>query len=122
MITEDYVSFEIAKLLKKKGFNGAVHSDYNELGGIIMGGGPITKNCVKAPTLQMAMKWLREEHNIDIDIYTLWKIDREAIYRTNGYKFRLHYANAPVHSINKIYPTYEKACEAAIKYCLEILI
>ena len=122
MITEDYVSFEIAELLKENGFDGAVHSHYNELGGMIMGGCPITKNCIKAPTIQMAMKWLREVHNIDIDTYTLWEINREQPYHINGYKIQLHHAKSPNDNLNEVYPTYEKACEAAIKYCLENLI
>jgi hypothetical protein len=80
MITEDYVSFEIAKLLKEKGFIGLCtayydcfttdnfHSgyeptDFNSIDIKI-------RNIVAAPTLQMAMKWLREVHNLFIFIST----------------------------------------------------
>ena len=73
MITEDYVSYNIAKLLKEKGFDiycptayetmtsehhveETAFSDWGKLGQ------------VKRPTLQMAMKWLREIHNYSISI------------------------------------------------------
>ena len=32
MVTEDYVSFKTAKLLKEKGFNEATFDDYDEKG------------------------------------------------------------------------------------------
>ena len=48
MITEDYISFGVAKLLKEKGFNERTNmphiDDYQRLACYI-------------PTLQMAMKW-----------------------------------------------------------------
>ena len=111
MITEDYVSFEVAKLLKEKGFDEDTNCYYIE--------GSVDKNLyyspirqnhnkritnnefdihiditsgkISAPTLQMAMKWLREKYNLHID-----EVGR---------------------SIVKL--THEEACEAAIKYCLE---
>ena len=115
-ITEDYVSFETAKLLKEKGFDGVVQLHYNNLGGKIFSSNPITKNCIKAPTLQMAMKWLREVHNIDI---FPWKIGKGiyscAIFNSN---------TGQDLSSNKDFPSekYEETVEAAIKYSLENLI
>ena len=78
-ITEDYVSFEMAKLLKEKGFDECTRAVYyvsdksihystnpsnynNGLYVAIMG----------APTLQMAMKWLRRIYNVNIDIVSVW--------------------------------------------------
>lgn len=66
---EDYVSFEVAKLLKEKGFDeycGYYSSDgeywgycvYNHKG----------KDYISAPTLQMARKWLREKHHLHIEV------------------------------------------------------
>lgn len=57
MITEDYVSFNTAKLLKEKGFDEECQQYY----------GDYKYSC---PTLQMAMKWLREVHNLFIFIST----------------------------------------------------
>ena len=116
MITEDYVSFETAKLLKEKGFDGVVQLHYNNLSGKIYSSNPITKNCIKAPTIQMAMKWLREVHNIDI---FPWKIGKGiyscAIFNSN---------TGQDLSSDKDFPSekYEDTAEAAIKYCLEKLI
>ena len=116
MITEDYVSFETAKLLKEKGFDGVVQLHYNNLSGKIYSSNPITKNYIKAPTIQMAMKWLREVHNIDI---FPWKIGKGiyscAIFNSN---------TGQDLSSDKDFPSekYEDTAEAAIKYCLEKLI
>ena len=79
MITEDYVSFEIAKLLKEKGFD--VECDYLYIDGKVVRaqGGACNwnkgetlfadyKNECSAPTIQTAMKWLREAHHYFIQI------------------------------------------------------
>ena len=70
-ITEDYCSFEVAKLLKEKGFdektlsyyedNVLCHGDWYEWNRSPLGH-------IAAPTLQMAMKWLRELHKLHIGI------------------------------------------------------
>lgn len=75
MTTEDYVSFETARLLNEKGFDVYVHSFYdaddmpaqhNEA----LWDWNLKKENYRfsAPTLQMAMKWLREVHKIFISI------------------------------------------------------
>lgn len=76
MTTEDYVSFETAKLLKEKGFDERVKSYYAESGlEGYMFALKATKNTeldngfISRPTLQMAMKWLREAHNLHIEVY-----------------------------------------------------
>lgn len=141
MIIEDYVSFETAKLLKEKGFqqlqdncryfttemiysinvddNGEHHFVHQYPAGVYN-----KDNYIAAPTLQMVMKWLREVHNLHCDI---------------GYDFRVGWKNKitslketvidhdiemktylPYKTVN--YPSYEDACEDAIKYCLKELI
>jgi hypothetical protein len=126
MIKEAYCSFEVSKLLKEKGFDVSCYGRYSvrskefhldttkpcNNGGIFQ---------YSAPTHQMAMKWLREVHNICIVIephaydcineknssyvYSLWQGDN-------------YYENPEL----KSYPSYEEVVEAAIKYCLENLI
>ena len=67
MITEDYVSFETAKLLKENGFNEPCHALYYDGDDKIFFGLDINSyhnstlnvDCYACPTLQMAMKWLR---------------------------------------------------------------
>ena len=132
MITEDYVSFEIAKLLKEKGFNIACEyqyincssehpflTDIRDDAGCYYKNTEIGQDEYSAPTLQMAMKWLRETYDIDFDIITtgsrhvrryhlaIWENKDEEMVTIN-----------PIGYFNK----WEQACEAAIKYCLENLI
>ena len=130
MITEEYVSFETAKLLKEKGFNEYCplwydlnrssegpffykhigwygHNSYDYNG----------KEIISAPTQQMAMRWLREECNIIINVWYSnpnWAAQYlEVRTQTGRPEFALIVEN---------YKTYEETCESAIKYCLENLI
>ena len=124
MITEDYVSFETAKLLKEKGFDIPLNYFYNSNG---IKGYSTSYNWnqttgdfpdYSCPTLQMAMKWLREVHNISIEPLVDFGSGDE------------YWWTADVGYIKKDglidelcgYNSYEAACEAAIKYCLENLI
>ena len=142
MITEDYVSFETAKLLKEKEFKGnSIFTIYDENAANAYikelqekhlpysSDNPKLKEFYYTqPTLQMAMKWLREDKKILISIFC--HIDK-------GYWFCIqHFIESPykfatsesIHRKEEIlgkiqyYDTYEGACEAAIKYCLEHLI
>lgn len=129
MITEDYVSFETAKLLKDKGFPQDPHvcnTAYTSRGNLSNNAKSFVHNSetyarcgVKplhysmAPTLQMAMRWLREVHhlNIIVDCYTA---HAEARIMT--------IEDLPACKCRGIIgEKYEKAFEAAIKYCLENL-
>jgi len=128
MITEDYVSFETAKLLKDKGFN----SDSGDTSRFYLPNGNERwkyghyhdfdiKDRIECPTLQMAMKWLREVHNLVIQVEFIDFLEHGEVWlysiiERNTIK-RLTYRDEDFteHS-------YEKACEAAIKYCLENLI
>ena len=131
-MTEDYVSLETAKLLKEKGFDEEVKAFYsydsefkiydfqeddrwdtpNDWGDYYW----------SVPTLQMAMKWLREVHDLHIIAYP-WKADREEraihwccqVYKSFNLLGYEKYTNETL-------KTYEEACETAIKYCLEKLI
>ena len=125
MITEDYISFETAKLLKEKGFDVYVRSYYekNEYKtkeefskNNALWNWNISSFRYSAPTLQMAMKWLREVHNLLI----LISVDN----MVSGYEWSIYYTDS--HEITPYaesgYKSYEDACEAAIRYCLENLI
>ena len=126
MITEDYVSFDIAKLLKEKGFDENCAELYHlRTGEIIQQGVGYVfhnsqwENFVSAPTLQMAMKWLREVHSIDISIAVrFWNKDEDALVKSWKYTV---YCTDEIENFGQS-NTYEEACEAAIKYCLENLI
>jgi hypothetical protein len=132
MITEDYVSFETAKLLKKKGFNYPCRVIYSPKG--------IVKHYLKeevyahhlkghkklCPTLQMAMKWLREVHKLYVEVVpNPFNFEHQDIQ--DGWGCEVTHLSDLSYDGNyeffqKKYSTYEEACEAAIKYCLENLI
>ena len=127
MITEDYVSFETAKLLKEKGFDwntdkqfnlDKIVSEYN-----ITDRSRYPERYLDAPTLQMAMKWLREVYNLAIGVE--YFVDEEN-GDTRTWRYDIismnTFCNKSDYRLCRNFTTYEEACEAAIKYCLENLI
>lgn len=143
-IKEDYVSYEVAKLLKEKGFDseevgchGGFYSErcYQSGYGIITDSGQevgivyddlrnadLEYDEYLRPTLQMAMKWLREKHKIHIQIWILeekgYWFDIEKILNAQ-YKHKSLYSTG----LENIYfESYEEAVENAIRYCLKNLI
>lgn len=122
MIAEDYVSFETAKLLKEKDFDEETRGYYPIKGdatGRLMFGSEYNHNHshvqISAPTLQMAMKWLREKYGLHCSVIFHFHNDWEPCI------LELHNDKVPKNYLTSCC-TYEEACEAAIKYCLENLI
>ena len=134
-IKEDYVSFETSKLLKEKGFDqncatyyldGQVWRHYH--GEVI----PKDKQIYAAPTQAIAMKWLREVHNIVIGVNVLNENNRGNTDYSNPDRWWYFWEFTDTKGVYKEelqpdplsneYSTYEDAAEAAIKYCLENLI
>ena len=135
MITEDYVSFEVAKLLREKGFNENTSVNYfvgdDKLRGCAVGEMIYHKrleedtHLIPAPTLQMAMKWLRLVHGLHVepipdcfdykhgDIHDGWFCE---ITHLSDMSYDADYDS------HKKHKTCEEACEDAIKFCLENLI
>lgn len=134
-ITEDYVSYEVAKLLKEKGFNESCYTYYDDIDDTINRfdkgyhfnntsypwGVPYDVNKAKkyvvAPTLQMAMKWLRRIHNVNIDIVSIWNQKRfeYQVFVVTPKNAKHCYVD------NKLYLGYEEATEAGLKYALKNL-
>lgn len=125
MITEDYVSFETAKLLKEKGFDEYTISYYDKNGSF--GFNEVdtrVSNGYQRPTIQMTMKWLREVHNLVIEpyrtacgyLYTISNIPYGSTKYDDSQAFNGDDEDSGQWS------TWEKACEDGIKYCLENLI
>ena len=121
MIKEDHVSFEIAKLLKEKGFNEICRAAYTVSGKFITFHNYYSQckdECI-APTHQMAMKWLREVHNIYIGIFPTHNIFSDSI----DYEWQTYNASYDVTGdSDAFFNIYEDAVEDVIKYCLENLI
>lgn len=139
-ITEDYVSFETAKLLKEKGFDWDCKQVYDLVRPQSCADGKIYDNfpdknpnaydeLVSAPTLQMAMKWLREEHHLFIGVEPRLSFTDYYWITANVYKVRkknsLYHAE-PVDDYSCVAccdgDSFEDACESAIKYCLKKVI
>lgn len=124
-ITEDYVSYEIAVLLKEKGFDEKCIGFYTCTDHFFMEASYRDSwtyerhGSINAPTLQMTLKWLREVHqlfvNLDLGIANgdkgvLWSIVR---YNNNDIEFLSDYT---------FEDSYEQAIEAALDYVLKNLI
>lgn len=132
MIQEDYVSFEVAKLLKEKGFDEATNRYYNaqydeirtvsdtfmthwnneeHMKRLMMEG------ALAIPTLQMACRWLRDVHNIHIGINPI---------SGKGYNATIYdvadFDDYGIISDTEFFFHPEEAVEAALKYTLENLI
>lgn len=137
-ITEDYISFETAKLLKEKGFDehcfcinyplpeGGHHSIIlpNLLNNSMIPFIDEYKFCrykedfITIPTLQMAMKWLREVHKISIEITsTGYLIDNDVDWECD---IKVGHRLCFKHITNE--KSFESCADAAIIYCLEHLI
>lgn len=141
MITEDYCSYELAKLLKEKGFDEQCRAFYK-----CWPVNPVLYKCdntqvfdyctnsslsaynyigeemnIAAPTIQMTMKWLREMHNLHCDIgyddlgwfWDILSVDDMVPVEDRPKMLNNGFAGSS---------SYEKACEDAIRYCLENLI
>ena len=126
MITEDYVSYEVARLLKEKGFDEGCRSYYYDNGKDYdicfrnISKRDMNEDEVLRPTLQMAMQWLREEHNRYITILTSCELDYPTfIFRIERYAKPLFFTDI---QSNELYNSYEDAVEVAIQYCLTNLI
>ena len=151
-ITEDYVSFETAKLLKEKGFKEMCDSLYGlaymhngkyidedeeyelesegrgseiELveGGMVYDlwydNNKDNKHEYSRPTLQRAMKWLREEKGIAVIPVLSSVLDNEKFL----WDIKIVVAETyDTYSQGWVYEKQEAACDVAIKYCLENLV
>jgi hypothetical protein len=147
MITEDYVSFEIAKLLKEKGFDGKCRMIYREHDKQMIYHTPnpddlldfetnkrkLEKHSKKqhcdyalCPTHQMALKWLREVYKIHIAVNIGCDVDNKnyVFYTPTIVKL----SNKSVEYIESFseddneFDNNEQAVEAAILYVLKNLI
>jgi len=119
-ITEDYVSFETAKLLKEKGFHEVCKCQYGrhgDIGWTSSNNGNITT--FARPTLQMAMKWLREKGIYITIVYGDYPSLNKVFYTPQIDS--LEGFDLPI-DFYKEYDKYEEAEEAGIKYALENLI
>ena len=120
MITEDYVTFEVAKLLREKGFNEYCEKSYSIEGKLYSN---FPDDCILAPTLQMAAKWLREEHNLSIDnTCSINGFYCSVVHIVKDKSGRIIDVEDSADWETPYYKTPEEAMDKALKFCLEDFI
>lgn len=136
MIKERYVNFEVASLLRDKGFNEPCRGVYEEkvlrINTLCDWFNSDFSEYVAAPTQAMACEWVEEQYGIFIQInrYHQYYEGREVIAVTKEDKERGHmtmyYARVfDKHSVSnttKHYDTIESAYNEALKHVLTNLI
>jgi hypothetical protein len=123
-ITEDYCSFEVSELLKEKGFNEDCHAlyDVNTEQLDIKNAGDVFnnkqwENYISAPTQSLALKWLREVHNIHCTIDIGYGNKTEYFSNIHSTK-----KSGTLHNETGYYNSYEESVEAALLYVLKNMI
>lgn len=115
MIQEAYCSYKVSKLLKEKG------CDYPNQGMIAVHNSDGTHEIRNVCSQAVAMRWLREEHDLHIDIgYD----DLEWFWNIISVSEEVPLANRPkmIKNGTACHRTYEQAVESALAYTLEHLI
>lgn len=137
VVIEDYVSFEIAKQLKEKGFDVlcTAHWFIGTDRTFNISNYPQNWNAMKTdldwvscPTLQMAASWLRNKYgyfiSIDVEVGEIETKQNTWEETILGYNFNIFDENHInwIYLGSKRFQLPEEACEAGIKFCLENLI
>ena len=115
MITEQYVSFDTAKMLKKAGFDVPCDKWYGEEGFFMSGN---HKYC-KCPTQQLAARWLREVHHIHVLAFYQYHRGKYAYY---SQKLDAPCAEIGMNLSNEDYNSQEEALEEGLQEALQIII
>ena len=126
----DFVSFELAKKLKEKGFNAECHAYYEPLKhclnlGRVFKTNSLAENynCITAPTISQVLKWLREEKGYHIEFignacgYLFVISDIPSKGGTDRYCSDYNGPND-----GGTWDSYEQAALAGIEYVLDNLI
>lgn len=124
-MNEDYVSYEVAKLLKEKKFHWNCHACYDPRGEskelLVQEG--ISNVCYSvvyaAPTLYMAQKWLREEKEIHIMNDVCASGYYAVLWKTNGTFIKTMADKGP--NDGGVWDTYEQCLNDAILEALKLI-
>lgn len=117
----DFVSYDIAKKLKEKGFDGKVSAYYKDTNKIFNTSNASNLNILtgahSAPTISQVLKWLREEKRIEVN--ACWdNIDAQWI----GYASEMDKPDLVGYYTPIDYDSYEQAAFAGVEYVLDNLI
>jgi hypothetical protein len=126
---EDFVSFEIAKKLKEKGFNEPCRNAVNRFGCSYLNGWceylddrdnefitqkDLKDDCYLLPTISQVLKWLRDNKNIYVTI----DVEHENWFEYKIVQLQKHTRC----NSTTVYATYDIARLAGIEYVLDNLI
>lgn len=126
MIKESLIDYETALLLNRHSFAGEYHYEFHLSGTCLVSkekGAIYSDIALPAPSISLVMKWLRDVHNYYIQVMLDNWVGAHCGYYViimktdSDFGLQLYDEEEQV-----FYETPEKACEAALKYCLENLI
>ena len=124
-MNKDYVSYEVAKLLNKKGFDINTGTFYGN-GGVFYHGSLAFHSCIRkeygsypAPPLHIAQKWLRVEKDIHIMIDVCASGYYPVLWKTNGTFIKTLADKGP--NDGGVWSTYEEALQTGILESLKLI-
>jgi hypothetical protein len=123
MIKEEFVTFELAKKLKEKGFKEKVNAYYGMLENLFDVHPALDMNDsvyrASAPTISQVLKWLREEKEVDLVIEPIYFFDKNK-HREYSVRIFAPPLNKPVHC--GYFSTWEETALSGIEYVIDNLI
>jgi hypothetical protein len=119
MTTEDFVPFETAVLMREKGFDTPCDEVYDSDGNLFnIMNKPLDDYEYCAPTLAVALKWLRETHGLYADVFVIDYAPEPWVANIHRYNDEIELVSVYRHN-GEFFRTYEDAANFIIKVCLE---
>jgi hypothetical protein len=139
---EELISFETAKLAKEKGFQELCYYYYKngkliepslengsstdiefevELTELLENRNYKYYNTISVPTQSLLQKWLREEHNIHIDLTTDLYDDLETMCFRGFAILKMKKFKNPLYESYDVFKTYEQALEKGLQEALKLI-
>ena len=128
-MNEDFVSFDLAKKLKEKGYTLDTAHHYDDNGGIVVSLVEFDDRCVyPCPEIHQVLKWLREDRIISVEPYASasgWRVTICRAYnqgRTDACGGTCLKSEIEGYNDGGAFEEYEEAVLAGIEYVLDNLI
>lgn len=128
---EELIKFKTAILAKENGFDvksrfgtetslydkSGKHTYYSNYGFMYSG---LSDGYISAPTQSLLQKWLREKHNIHIEIF-LGHDEDKIWWNAEIYKIEMGYVFEPINMEDIGGDSYEEALESALQQTLKLI-
>lgn len=116
-----FVIFDIAKQIKEHGFKDRCFGYFLVRNSLIIETADFGKGLLLCPTYQQVIDWLREEHNIHIELAIDWT-DKENQLSQKNYSYCLNIKNDDKNTgVWNYFNTYYEAVNAAIEQALKLI-